>query len=254
MTAGIHREQIISHATRSDIAGICEGNDLNSLLPLEYCYLAEKNLQPIFFERFIEKRLQVIDYQSHEKQTSNDKKTVGNEVSEEAEGPFIVCLDTSGSMAGERERIAKSTLLAIAELTEVQHRKCYVILFSDDIECIEITDLGSSFDRLVDFLSQSFHGGTDMEPVITHALRKISEEGYMEADIITVSDFEMRPVDKLLSRTIEHAKAKQTKMYAISLGGKSAETSYLKLCDKYWEYSIQNAESLNKNRIEESNI
>lgn len=92
MTAGIHREQIISHATRSDIAGICEGNDLNSLLPLEYCYLAEKNLQPIFFERFIEKRLQVIDYQSHEKQTINDKKTVGNEVSEEAEGPFIVCL------------------------------------------------------------------------------------------------------------------------------------------------------------------
>lgn len=139
-------------------------------------------------------------------------------------------------------------------MTEVQHRKCYVILFSDDIECIEITDLGSSFDRLVDFLSQSFHGGTDMEPVITHALRKISEEGYMEADIITVSDFEMRPVDKLLSRTIEHAKAKQTKMYAISLGGKSAETSYLKLCDKYWEYSVQNAESLNKNRIEESNI
>ena len=97
------REQIISHATRSDIAGICEGNDLNSLLPLEYCYLAEKSLQPIFFERFIEKRLQVIDYQSHEKQTINDKKTIGNEVSEEAEGPFIVCLDTSGSMAGERE-------------------------------------------------------------------------------------------------------------------------------------------------------
>ena len=114
-------------------------------------------------------------------------------------------------MAGERERIAKSTLLAIAELTEVQHRKCYVILFSDDIECIEITDLGSSFDRLVDFLSQSFHGGTDMEPVITHALRKISEEGYMEADIITVSDFEMRPVDQLLSRTIEHAKSKTDK-------------------------------------------
>ena len=109
-------------------------------------------------------------------------------------------------MAGERERIAKSALLAIAELTEVQHRKCYVILFSDDIECIEITDLGSSFDRLVDFLCQSFHGGTDIEPVITHALRKISEEGYSEADIITVSDFEMRPVDQLLSRTVNTQK------------------------------------------------
>lgn len=254
MTAGIHREQIVSHATRSDITGINEGNDLNSLLPLEYCYLAEKSLQPVFFERFIEKRLQVIDYQSHEKQPIHDKKTSGNEVSEEAEGPFIVCLDTSGSMAGERERIAKSTLLAIAELTEVQHRKCYIILFSDDIECIEITDLGTSFDRLVDFLSQSFHGGTDMEPVITHALRKISEEGYMEADIVAVSDFEMRPVDALLTRSIEHAKAKETRLYAISLGGKSAETSFLKLCDKYWDYSVHDAKNLNKDRNEESNI
>lgn len=250
MTAGIHREQIVSHATRSDITGISEGNDLNSLLPLEYCYLAEKSLQTVFFERFIEKRLQVINYQSHEKQSINDKKTAGNQVSEEAEGPFIVCLDTSGSMAGEREKIAKSTLLAIAELTEVQHRKCYVILFSDDIECIEITDLGSSFDRLVDFLSQTFHGGTDMEPVISHALRKISEEGYQEADIITVSDFEMRPVDHILSGSIERAKAKQTKMYAISLGGKDAEASYLNLCDKYWDYTIQTAKVLNKDRIE----
>lgn len=251
MTAGIHKEQIISHATKSDITGICEGNDLNSLLPIEYCFLAEESLQTVFFERFVEKRLQVIDYQSHEKQSIHDKKTVGNAISEEAEGPFIVCLDTSGSMAGEREKIAKSTLLAIAEVTEVQHRKCYVILFSDDIECIEITDLGSSFDRLVDFLSQTFHGGTDMEPVITHALRKISEEGYMQADIVTVSDFEMRPVDYNLSQSIERAKSKQTKMYAISLGGKSAETSYLNLCDKYWDYSIQNAENLNKNRISE---
>lgn len=238
MTAGIHKEQIVSHATKSDITGICEGNDLNSLLPLEYCYLSEKSLQPIFFERFIEKRLQVIDYHSHEKQTINDKKTVGNEVSEEAEGPFIVCLDTSGSMSGARERIAKSALLAIAELTEVQHRKCYVIIFSDDIECIEINDLGSSFDRLVDFLSQSFHGGTDLEPVITHALRKICDEGFQEADIVTVSDFEMRPVDPVLTGNIERVKAKQTKMYAISLGGKIAETSYLHLCDKYWEYTL----------------
>lgn len=85
-----------------------------------------------------------------------------------------------------------------------------------------------------------------MEPVITHALRKISEEGYMETDIITVSDFEMCPVDYMLARSIEHAKAKQTKMYAISLGGKSAETSYLQLCDKYWEYSIQSSKNLNK--------
>ena len=73
-----------------------------------------------------------------------------------------------------------------------------------------------------------------------------SDYQYMETDIITVSDFEMRPVDYMLARSIEHAKAKQTKMYAISLGGKSAETSYLQLCDKYWEFSIQSSKHLNK--------
>ena len=41
------------------ITGICEGNDLNSLLPIEYCYLAEKSLQPIFFERYTEKKLRI---------------------------------------------------------------------------------------------------------------------------------------------------------------------------------------------------
>ena len=34
-----------------------------------------------------------------------------------------------------------------------------------------------------------------------------SDYQYMETDIITVSDFEMRPVDYMLARSIEHAKA-----------------------------------------------
>lgn len=38
-----------------------------------------------------------------------------------------------------------------------------------------------------------------------------SDYQYMETDIITVSDFEMRPVDYMLARSIEHAKAKQQK-------------------------------------------
>ena len=92
-------------------------------------------MQPIFFERYAEKKLRMIDYASRERQPMNDKRLPGNQVSEEAEGPFIVCIDTSGSMSGKRENLAKSALLAIAELTEQQHRKCYIIIFSDDVEC-----------------------------------------------------------------------------------------------------------------------
>lgn len=233
MTAGIRREEIVTHSTRSDITGICEGNDLNSLLPIEYCYLAEKSLQPIFFERYAEKKLRMIDYASREQRPMDDKKIAGNQVSEEAEGPFIVCIDTSGSMSGEREKLAKSALLAIAELTEQQHRKCYIIIFSDDVECIEITDLGTSFDRLVDFLCQSFHGGTDLAPAIAHTIRMIETGGYKEADLVMISDFEMMPIDKELSAGIRKIKENQTRIYALCMGDEP-QPSYLNICERYW--------------------
>ena len=233
MTAGIRKEEIVTHSTRSDITGICEGNDLNSLLPIEYCYLAEKSLQPIFFERYAEKKLRMIDYASRERQPMNDKRLPGNQVSEEAEGPFIVCIDTSGSMSGKRENLAKSALLAIAELTEQQHRKCYIIIFSDDVECIEITDLGPSFDRLVDFLCQSFHSGTDIAPAIAHTARMIEKEGYREADFVMISDFEMAPIDKELSAEIQKIKENQTRIYALCMGDEP-QPSYLNICERYW--------------------
>ena len=233
MTAGIRKEEIVTHSTRSDITGICEGNDLNSLLPIEYCYLAEKSLQPIFFERYTEKKLRMIDYASRERQPMNDKRLPGNQVSEEAEGPFIVCIDTSGSMSGKRENLAKSALLAIAELTEQQHRKCYIIIFSDDVECIEITDLGTSFDRLVDFLCQSFHIGTDIAPAIAHTARMIEKEEYREADFVMISDFEMAPIDKELSAGIQKIKENQTRIYALCMGDEP-QPSYLNICERYW--------------------
>ena len=68
-----------------------------------------------------------------------------------------------------------------------------------------------------------------MEPVITHALRKISEEGYMETDIITVSDFEMRPVDYMLARSIEHAKAKQTKSFIADSTGEAIRNWHFRI-------------------------
>jgi len=44
MVAGIHREQIITHATKSDITGVCEGNDFKQppthrvLLSVRSCF------------------------------------------------------------------------------------------------------------------------------------------------------------------------------------------------------------------------
>lgn len=140
------------------------GNDLNSLLPVEYCYLADDALRAVFMERYAEKRLQLFDYQSKETEPVKDDK---HKVS--GQGPYIICVDTSGSMQGNREILSKSAILAIAQLTEKTHRKCYVINFSDEAVSLLIEDLGRDMPRLAEFLNKRFDGGTDIEPALREA-------------------------------------------------------------------------------------
>lgn len=233
MMAGLRREQVIDHSAKSDIIGICEGNDLNCLLPIEYCYLSDPLLSPLFFERFAEKKLQMIDYESKTDRAIRDVKVPGHDVAEEREGPFIVCVDTSGSMSGWREEIAKSVIVAIAGLVEQQNRRCYIINFSDDIACIEIDNLGKNIQELGDFLCQSFHGGTDVAPAIDHAIHQIRTADYRNADLVMLSDFEMPAMNEELSSRIDQIKSNDTRIYAFAMG-KYAEKSYLDICNKYW--------------------
>lgn len=51
---GIREEQLVRHAVRSDIEGVTLGNDLNHLLPTEYCYLTDEALRPVFMQKFVE--------------------------------------------------------------------------------------------------------------------------------------------------------------------------------------------------------
>ncbi|QTO24703.1 MULTISPECIES: VWA domain-containing protein [unclassified Bacteroides] len=233
MIAGIHQEQIITHAAQSDIRGICEGNDLNSLLPIEYCYLSDPVLQSLFFERFSKKKLQMIDYESKEQHRIKDVKVQGKDIAEEQSGPFIICVDTSGSMSGEREEFVKSAILAIAELTEQQDRKCYLISFSDDIACIEIERLSQNIQELADFLCQSFHGGTDLTPALLHAIHILRTKSYRNADLVMMSDFEMSPLNDELSEEIKKIKQHNTYIYALSVQ-KQCEKTYLDICDRFW--------------------
>ena len=92
------------------------GNDLNSLLPIEYCYLADDSLRAVFMERYAEKRLQLFDYKSKEADpVKNDKQKVSGQ------GPYIICVDTSGSMQGDREILARQLNISPQQMKYVTH-------------------------------------------------------------------------------------------------------------------------------------
>ena len=228
--SGIQKEQFVRRSTQSDIEGITLGNDLNHLLPIEYGYLAEERLRPLFMQRYVEKRLQVFDSRSWEDRSTlqEGKKKVSGQ------GPFVVCLDTSGSMEGKRERLAKSALLAIAKLTERTHRKCYVINFSEETSHLLINDLHTDLPLLVEFLNQRFGGGTDMGEAVDEAVRIITQNGWRDSDVVMISDFEMPPASDRLMSQVTRLKRKGTSFYALVFGTRP-EQDYLNLCERVWD-------------------
>lgn len=228
--AGIQTDHLVHHAVQSDIQGVTLGDNLNSLLPTEYCYLADEALYPLFVQRYAEKRLQQFDCRSQEDASVSSR----NRTPSSGQGPYIVCIDTSGSMQGDRERLAKSALLAVARLTEKTHRKCYVINFAEEIACMLIQNLRTDMPRLVDFLQQRFDGGTDILPAMTEALQLLRTNGWKQADVVMISDFEMPPASEELLKEIQRAKRQGTSFYALVFGTRP-EMDYLACCDKYWD-------------------
>ena len=51
----------------------------------------------------------------------------------------MLCIDTSGSMIGKREMVAKSVALYMANTAAKQKRACYLINFSTNISSLDLT-------------------------------------------------------------------------------------------------------------------
>jgi hypothetical protein len=129
-------------------------------------------------------------------------------------GPIILCLDTSGSMRGARETVAKALALECLRGAHRQRRKCYLYAFSgpsewrrggtsprscgpgaawgraagppassrnltppcaaDEVQELELGVELRSLDSLLAFLSCSFMGGTDVDAPLKLSLEKLA--------------------------------------------------------------------------------
>lgn len=234
----------VEHASKADLIGIHESDDLSSLLPSETALLADETMQSVFFKKFAEKKLQTFEYQakmlSYREEEFLDKR---QKVKEEKKGPFIICVDTSGSMQGTPEAVAKTLCFAILKIAIRDNRKCYLISFSTGIEALNLTDLKNSLDKIISFLSMSFHGGTDATPAMREALRMLTTQDYKKADVIMVSDFVMSAFDETTKEQIMSAKANKTKFHSLVIGN-SRNSAAIKDFDNNWVYDLYNPNSV----------
>ena len=193
----------------------------------------------LFQLRFAQKQLLSFEYQRNAERTR--KESTQEEVSiekKEPKGPIIICVDTSGSMHGTPENIAKTVTFALSKIALEEERKCYLISFSTGIETLDMSDLkkGDSLQKLVRFLQMSFNGGTDANPALQHAIKMLQSNDYKNADVLMISDFVMANLPRNLIDAIEVEKEKNTDFYSLVIGT-SGNQGTIDCFNHNWSYN-----------------
>lgn len=230
------------NAYRGEINGLKYSNDISCVLPSELALLRNPATKKLFQLKFAQKQLLSYNYRSKEEIEKED--TEQEEVSvekKEPKGPIIVCVDTSGSMQGTPENIAKTVTFALSKIAIEEERKCYLISFSTGIETLDLSDFseGNSISKLVSFLRKSFNGGTDATPALKHSLEMLQKNAYKNADVLMISDFVMDTLPTDLVNSIEEEKKKNTCFYSLVIGS-SGNQNTIKAFNHNWLYDMSN--------------
>lgn len=235
----IKTEWYPQNAYRGEIKGICFSNDISSVLPSELALMKNSATKKLFQLRFAQKQLLSFEYQRNVESTR--KESTQEEASiekKEPKGPIIICVDTSGSMHGTPENIAKTVTFALSKIALEEERKCYLISFSIGIETLDMSDFkkGDSLQKLVRFLQMSFNGGTDASPALQHAIKMLQSNDYKNADVLMISDFVMANLPRNLIDAIEVEKEKNTDFYSLVIGT-SGNQDTIDYFNHNWSYN-----------------
>ncbi len=235
----IVRQQWVSDPlSKAEIIGIEESSDLNRIVSSEAALLSDPNTEVVFLKKFADQQLTTFRYEDRKLISSKDHITeIHHKVIQKEKGPFIICVDTSESMDGRPEQIAKVLCFGILRMAMNQNRRAFLINFSVGIQTLDLSDIANSVDDIAAFLNMSFYGGTDASLAISEALRQLNTFEYRDADILVVSDFIMSSLDEDLQYKFKfHQQNMNTQFHCLTIG-KSSNKAITSLFDTNWLYN-----------------
>jgi uncharacterized protein with von Willebrand factor type A (vWA) domain len=224
--------------------GITRSDDISRMLPSELVFLGHPQLKMLWHARRAEKALLTYrvegvlsEHVITEKEVLESQQQPGKKERLER-GPIIVCLDTSGSMHGTPEMVAKALTLEAMRVAHKEKRACYLYAFSGPQQIIEhqleLTEQGLT--EFMAFLIQSFHGGTDIQAPLEKAVAKLATEEWKRADIMIVTDGEFS-VPSNIVEMIHKAKEKDKLRVHGVLVGSFHSSAIEKLCNPVHRFS-----------------
>lgn len=173
----------LSPYSKSEVHSVTFSGDIQTLLPAEAVKLKNPLLKRKFYADMLEGKL--LTYQLKGENWNSD--TAGKK----RKGPVVALVDTSASMRGSPELLAKAVLLAVAGRMLKENRDVKVILFSSKWQTVEIelTNKKRMGQEFLDFLKFTFGGGTDFNTALRAGLKAMKNEKAFEgADLLFLTD------------------------------------------------------------------
>lgn len=209
-----------------ETGGLERSNEISRMLPVEYAKLGHQALKPLWLARYAERQLLCYQYQGlrfnkNGRQEVNYEEDINPEKQEiMGKGPFIICLDTSASMQGKPESIAKSLVLEILPMALKEQRPCYLYMFSgpDDVVEYELDLAKADLSDLLTVLRTSFHGGTYVVAPLLKAIQKQKQKVWNKTDILLISDGRFPMQDHVIEQINELKSSQGLRLHGLLLG------------------------------------
>ena len=219
-----------------DMQGVTYSDEISRMLQTEAVNLTFPELEIIFYKRYLERHLLSYQYQGMLPQYKlQTQYCTSADANEQPGGPIIICIDSSTSMQGFPELTAKSICYAILQLAFSQRRQCYLMMFANEVITYPVT-AHTSLASMLTFLSSSFRGGTDLQPVIEQSLQLMQSGQYQNADTLVISDFIAQKLPSQLAEQVRTIKAHKNRYHAVSLSSQG-NPQLMQIFDHVWRFS-----------------
>lgn len=229
--------------TPGEITGVRPSQRIEHMLASEAVMLRHPVLKKLWRARHAEARLlswemqaQLTDWRVDPLARPTARAAPGEPEAQER-GPLILCLDTSGSMQGAPELIAKAVAIAAVRAAAQQGRGCKLIAFGGPDELLEhdLTAGPAGLQALLALMAQGFDGGTDIQTPIERAIAAVHSARWRSADLLIVSDGEFGCVPDTLQR-LDEARARLGLRVQGVLVGDRETLGLLEVCDAiHWQ-------------------
>lgn len=243
-TAYSYTQSVPTKRTKEEICGVELGADLANLIPQEFSLLNDDDLEILFDLKLLEKRLFCFEKQGLVEKQIKDVKEIEKQKPKEQKsknkGAIILCVDTSGSMSGEPEMVAKALTLFMASRARRKNRACYLINFSSDIKCEDLSEQGWG-ERLNSFLRLSFGGGTDVGKALEKGVEMMSKDEFEKSDLLVISDGDFGELSQRIVGKIDKQREQENRFFLLDITEKSKALDYF---DKHFLYDGKNVKVL----------